>query len=69
MCGAGRAFRESMALQPIGEAEIRAIISGFCALQASVVEELSAFMLRTKSLSKMYRQKNLFAFNQNSTHM
>lgn len=54
---------ESVALQPRGEADIRAIISGFCALQADVVEKLSAFMFRTKSLCKMYRQKNLFAFN------
>lgn len=60
---------ESVALQPRGAAEIGAFVSGFCALQASVVEELSAFMFRTKSLSKMYRQENFFAFNQKNTHM
>ena len=52
-----------------GEAASRAVVSGFCALQASVVEELSAFMFRTKSLCKIPRQKNFFAFNPKNVRM
>lgn len=68
MCGTG-ALWDSVALEPKGEAEIGVVVSEVCALQAKVVEEIPAFSLRIKSLSKMYRQKNKFAFNQKNVHM
>lgn len=46
------------ALEPKGEGEIGAVVSGVCALQAKIVEEIPVFMFRIKSLSKMYWQKN-----------
>lgn len=55
---AGGTFSPVLGRQPRGEAEIRAVVSGVCALQAGVVEELPTFMFRTKSSSKISRQKN-----------
>lgn len=58
-----------MALEPKEEAEIEVVISEIHALQVKAVEEIPAFTFRIKSLSKMYRQKNKFAFNQKNVHM
>lgn len=57
MCGAG-ALWDSGALESKREGEIEAVVSGVCALQAKIVEEIPVFMFRIKSLSKMYWQKN-----------
>lgn len=55
---AGSTFPHVLGRQPRGKAEIRTVVSGVCALQTGIVEELPAFIFRTKSLSKMSRQKN-----------
>lgn len=46
-----------------------AAIWGCCALVGSAVEELNAFMFRTKSLSKMYKQSYFLVFNPTNTHL
>lgn len=54
---------------PKGRQRFGVVISEVCALQAKIGEEIQGFTFRIKSLSKMYRQKNSFAFNHKNVHM
>lgn len=60
---------ESMASQPEGRQRSGLLLLRFVLCKPVLWRNFSAFMFRTKSLSKMHRQKNFFALNQNNTPM